>query len=84
MQQAGEGSVGAEQQGTPFVWTATAESILAKVARGRVALETSAKTESTRYQDRQARVRALGLPAGAGLGQRPRSVQRSETRRSAL
>jgi hypothetical protein len=24
----------------PFVWTATAESILAKVARGRVALET--------------------------------------------
>jgi hypothetical protein len=31
---------------TPFIWTATAESILAKVARGRVALETSAKTET--------------------------------------
>jgi transposase len=31
---------------TPFVWTATAESILAKVARGRVALETSTKTET--------------------------------------
>src|SRR6516165_2298599 len=31
---------------TPFVWTATAESILAKVTRGRVALETSAKTET--------------------------------------
>ncbi|BBZ52687.1 IS630 family transposase [Mycobacterium heidelbergense] len=31
---------------TPFVWTATAESILTKVTRGRVALETSAKTET--------------------------------------
>jgi transposase len=31
---------------TPFIWTATAESILAKVARGRVALENSAKTET--------------------------------------
>jgi len=31
---------------TPFVWTATAESILAKIARGRVALETSTKTET--------------------------------------
>jgi transposase len=30
----------------PFVWTATAESILARVARGRVALETSVKTET--------------------------------------
>ena len=70
MQQAGEGSVGAEQQGTPFVWTATAESILAKVARGRVALETSAKTESTRYQDRQ----APGSSAGAGCRGRSRSA----------
>jgi transposase len=31
---------------TPFVWTATAESILAKVARGRVALQTSTKTDT--------------------------------------
>jgi transposase len=31
---------------TPFIWTATADSILAKVARGRVALQTSAKTET--------------------------------------
>ena len=31
---------------TPFVWTATAEPILTKVARGLVALETSAKTET--------------------------------------
>lgn len=33
-------------KGTTFVWTATAEQILAKVARGRVALETSTKTET--------------------------------------
>ena len=46
VQQAGEGSVGAEQQGTPVVWTATAESVVAKVARGPVALETSVKTET--------------------------------------
>jgi hypothetical protein len=31
---------------TPFVWTATAESILAKIALRRVALETSARTET--------------------------------------
>ena len=30
----------------PFIWTATAESILAKVARGRVALETSVTNET--------------------------------------
>ena len=38
--------MGAEQQGTPVVWTAIAESVLAKVARGPVALETSARTET--------------------------------------
>ena len=31
---------------TPFVWTATADSILAKIARGRVALETAIKAET--------------------------------------
>ena len=31
----------------PYVWTATAESILAKVARGRITLEKSAKYEDT-------------------------------------
>ena len=31
---------------TPFVWTATADSILAKVARGRVALKTAIKAET--------------------------------------
>ena len=30
----------------PFVWTATAESIIAKVKRGRVALNTSANLET--------------------------------------
>ena len=31
---------------SPFVWTATADDILAKVARGRVALENVSKTET--------------------------------------
>jgi hypothetical protein len=30
----------------PFVWTATSESILAKIARGRVALERSINSET--------------------------------------
>jgi hypothetical protein len=30
----------------PFVWTATTESILAKIARGRVALERSVNSET--------------------------------------
>ena len=30
----------------PFVWTATTESILAKIARGRVALEKSINSET--------------------------------------
>ena len=33
-------------KGTTFVWTATAEQILAKVARGRVALEKSINAET--------------------------------------
>ncbi len=33
-------------KGETFIWTATADQILAKVARGRVALETAAKTET--------------------------------------
>ena len=35
---------------TPFVWTATAEYILAKVARGRVALQSSQLNDETHHQ----------------------------------
>ena len=65
VQQAGEGSVGAEQQVTPLVWAATAESVLAKVARGPVDWKPQLKPRrSTRYQDRQ----APGSSAGAAWG----------------
>lgn len=37
---------GAHNNPEPFIWTATAEDILAKVARGRVARKQSVKTET--------------------------------------
>lgn len=53
----------------PYVWTATAESILTKVALGRVALETVSKIRDTPLATRSARIASMGTVAVFGFGE---------------